>query len=364
MSVSRASFNHPIALVVFATPAQAADALNKLHAHVYKGSLLSVALKKRIDNLAKPTVTSREGQNAVPAPSHASRLIVRNIPFNATEQDIRATFLPYGPIHSINIPMDDTHISDSLLGRNNSTTRNPRTKGFAFVWMLSKSDAESAIEGCNGTVLRAGIAQSLVSDKQKKKKERRLEAKIVKVAAINKEEGGGEDEDDRVDGGRREEVEKSTERIIAVDWALSKDRWEKERAKMEDVERHSSSESDTTSDSGSETDEELGIHDGESEGHSSESDEEEEDNEEEKVKPLLPPPETGTTVFIRNIPFDATEDELRTLWASFCPFWPLVDFFDFFLASVPLDLSAMQGLQKIRLLVVRGAPVSLASGIK
>jgi len=302
---------------VFSTPAQAADAIHKLHAHVYKGSLLSVALKKRMDNLAKPTIL-REGQKipATPAPSHASRLIVRNIPFNATELDIRATFLPYGPIHSIHIPMDvqGPNSKSEAQPENDATAvvRKPRTKGFAFVWMLSKKDAEKAIEGCNGTVLRAGIAQSMVSDKQKKKKERRLEAKGLKGATAKKEEGGGDD------AGEDEEGNKSTDRIIAVDWALSKDRWEEERAKMEDVKMCDSSESDTSEDSDgcSETDatnEHLGMHDGESEENDSDSNKEGEEDEEERVKPQLPPPDTGTTVFIRNVSFDATEEELRTL---------------------------------------------------
>lgn len=301
-------------------PAQAADAVHKLHAHIYKGSLLSVTLKKRMDNLAKPTTMSesRKGRKipAVPAPSHASRLIVRNIPFNATELDIRATFLPFGPIHSIHIPMDDVQGPDPKLEAQPDATgvvRKPRTKGFAFVWMLSKKDAERAIEGCNGTVLRAGIAQSMVLDKQKKKKERRLEAKKLKGATAKNEEGCGDDAGEKTENG---EGNKTTDRVIAVDWALSKDRWEEERAKLEDK-MHDSSESDTSEDDddGNKTDatnERLGMHDGESEESDSDSNEEEEENE-ERVKPQLPPPDTGTTVFIRNVSFDATEEELRTL---------------------------------------------------
>jgi nucleolar protein 4 len=59
---------------------------------------------------------------------------------------------------------------------------------------------------------------------------------------------------------------------------------------------------------------ELGMHDSQSDEYDSESNEE---DEEESVKPQLPLTETGTTVFIRNVPFDATEDDLRTLCVSF-----------------------------------------------
>ena len=97
--------------------------MTKLHAHVFKGALLSVTLKKRLDAVAKPprrpaapptsTATpttaaplaaSVAGRPAGPAPSRASRLIVRNLPFDVTEQDLRAVFLPYGPIYAIHIP--------------------------------------------------------------------------------------------------------------------------------------------------------------------------------------------------------------------------------------------------------------------
>ena len=107
-----------------------------------------------------------------------------------------------------------------------------------------------------------------------------------------------------------------------MDWALSKDRWKEEQTKIEDHEMNDMSESDDDADSsdpGSGADEDgLGLHGGsedDSDGSASESDDEN-DGDEERVKPQLPHPETGSTVFIRNIPFDATEDELRTLWVK------------------------------------------------
>ena len=148
--------------------------------------------------------------------------------------------------------------------------------------MSSKKDAEKAIEGCNGMTVRAGTAES---------------------------------SDDK----------RATERVIAVDWALSKDKWEAEKAKIEeDAVMHDSSESendaeDDNSNSGEENDDEsdeghLGMHTGEEEDNgNADSDEDDEENDEERVKPQLPQPEAGTTLFIRNIPFNATEDELRTL---------------------------------------------------
>ncbi|KJA15654.1 hypothetical protein HYPSUDRAFT_48115 [Hypholoma sublateritium FD-334 SS-4] len=332
--------------VLFVNPGLASDAVAKLHAHVYKGCLLSVTLKKRLDTLSKPVAVSKrtgsttatvdiKGKAAVAAPSHASRLIVRNIPFNATEQDLRAIFLPYGPIHSVHIPLDDKAVAKKEDEPESSTAaasaaayaavRKPRTKGFAFVWMLSRKDAERAIEGCNGIVFRAGTAQTQAQAKQKKKKLVRLEKKAA--AAADKKTGEEEEAVDEEDENEDEDMEKevddkrATERVIAVDWALSKDKWKEEKAKIvEDVEMEDASGSSSGGSDDSEDDDDgLGLHNG-SDGSADDSVSQADDSDqEEPVKPQLPPPEEGTTLFIRNISFDATEDELRTLFRSFGP---------------------------------------------
>ncbi|KAJ7208159.1 hypothetical protein B0H12DRAFT_1243024 [Mycena haematopus] len=225
------------------SPIDAQTAVGKLHAHVFKGSLLSVTLKKRLDTLGNSVVKpGKAAAKAVGTPSHASRLIVRNIPFTATEQDLRA-------------------------GKK-SETEEPgpaRTKGYAFVWMLSKKDAERAIEGCNGLTVRAGLAEGMVSDKQKKKKQRRVEMKLKEAGAAQENEDVEEVDDKR-----------AVERVIAVDWALSKDKWKEEKAKMGlgdgDVEMNdtsssgsgSSSDSDSSSEDDSDSDESddnMGVHD-------------------------------------------------------------------------------------------------------
>ncbi|KAJ6500383.1 hypothetical protein C8R45DRAFT_1210184 [Mycena sanguinolenta] len=311
--------------VLFTSPNDAQNAVGKLHAHVFKGSLLSVTLKKRLDTLAKPVAKpGKAAAKTVATPSHASRLIVRNIPFTATEQDLRAVFLPYGPVYSIHIPPADPK------GKKPETEEPgpARTKGYAFVWMLSKKDAERAIEGCNGLTVRAGLAEGMVSDKQKKKKQRRVEMKMkMKEAGEVQEEHEDEDEvDDK----------RAVERVIAVDWALSKDKWKEEKAKMGlgdgDVEMgdasssgsgsSSDSDSDGDSDSDSDSDESdsnIGVHDGEDSDPGSSGEEDDEDESRMPVKPQLPPPEEGTTLFVRNVPFSATEDELRTLFRAFGP---------------------------------------------
>ncbi|KAJ3865673.1 hypothetical protein EV359DRAFT_38246 [Lentinula novae-zelandiae] len=303
--VSHSSEQADTAHVVFATPQNALEAVTKLHAHVFKGNLLSVELKKRLDNLTKSMVNTKQASttSTAAAPTRAARLIVRNIPFNTSQQDLRALFLPYGPIYSIHIPLetktDDANVTndgEEPSRKSNSQPRSQsRTRGFAFVWMNSKKDAERAMEGCNGTVLRAGMAENMISDKQKRKKQRR--------------------------------------RIIAVDWALSKDKWEEEKAKLvkadddgdemeDDAASGSESSSDSSSGTGSEDEDVIGLHhDGDESGseYSGDDDNKSDGEEEVPVKPELPAPEAGTTLFVRNVPFTATEDELRTLFRAFGP---------------------------------------------
>ncbi|KAF8515688.1 hypothetical protein BU17DRAFT_76796 [Hysterangium stoloniferum] len=252
--------------VLFSTPATAQEAVSRLHAHVFKSALLSVVLKKRLESLAKSSGN----------PSRASRLIVRNLPWNTTEADLRRLFLPYGPVHSITLPV----------GEPGKEGGRPLAKGFAFVWMMSKMDAERAIEGANATTI------------------------------------GDQTETDSNSKGK--------ERLIAVDWALSKERWEVEKDKMQvdgggesdgvvgdDVASGSGEEDSGGSSDDESEDGHLGVHD----GSDSDDGEETQGDEEDEVpeRPQLPPPETGNTLFVRNLPFTATEDELRTLFRSFGP---------------------------------------------
>ncbi|MFC1967346.1 RNA recognition motif domain-containing protein [Chloroflexota bacterium] len=67
------------------------------------------------------------------------KIYVGNLSFDLTEDEISAEFGAYGTVESVAIP------SDKISGR-------PR--GFAFVEMASKSEAEAAIEGLNGKTLK------------------------------------------------------------------------------------------------------------------------------------------------------------------------------------------------------------------
>ena len=67
------------------------------------------------------------------------KIYVGNLSFDVTEDELTAEFGAYGKVESVAIP------ADKFSGR-------PR--GFAFVEMASKSEAEAAITGLNGKTLK------------------------------------------------------------------------------------------------------------------------------------------------------------------------------------------------------------------
>jgi RNA recognition motif-containing protein len=66
-------------------------------------------------------------------------IYVGNLSYEVTEEDLRLAFEPFGQVESVNV------IKDKYTGR---------SKGFGFVEMPSKAEAQSAIDGLNDTELQ------------------------------------------------------------------------------------------------------------------------------------------------------------------------------------------------------------------
>ena len=273
-----------VAFVRFRTPNHAMKAINKLHAHQFKGSLLSVELKKRTDGALRREMhmrdDTRKKQHSIQEQieqfsgktlpvhqnhlDHASRLIVRNLPFDMSMEDLRAVFLPYGALYNVSLPTDES---------------SGKGRGFAFIWYVSKSDAAKAMEAINGVSLRHGAAE---------------QARLKKAQGKNGREAAKK---------ALAEVHKTAQpaRPVAVDWSLSQKDW------MAQAEEESDEETSPKRKSMDMSDEEDG------------NEESEDDDTEAKERPTLAPPEAGTTLFIRNLPYQATEQELKDLFRSFGP---------------------------------------------
>ena len=316
------STSNDVAYVRFRTPNHAMSAIQKLHAHQFKGAQLNVDLKKRVDNSRRREQHMRpetlEKQRKVHeqiartsgiAPStnvplsRSSRVIVRNLPFDLTEADLLAVFLPFGAVYDVSMPR---------------TEDNERIRGFAFVWFVSRADAERAIADVNGTELRHGMAeQNALKNAQGKSR----------TAA-------------------KEALERVTEkaqpaRPVAVDWAVSQKEW----VSMADEKKTHEPEDEEDGEVGKDVDDDMededegqdgefreddGVDDGDEEeeevdddeGNDEDAGEDEmsaEDEIDKPVKPKLSSTDDGTTLFIRNVPYQATEKELLDLFRAFGP---------------------------------------------
>jgi len=67
------------------------------------------------------------------------KIYVGNLSYEVTEEDLRQEFVAFGEVTSVSV------ITDKYSGR---------PKGFGFVEMASKSEAEAAITGLNGKTLK------------------------------------------------------------------------------------------------------------------------------------------------------------------------------------------------------------------
>jgi len=67
------------------------------------------------------------------------KIYVGNLSYDVTEEELKQEFLAYGEVTSVSI------LTDRISGR---------PKGFGFVEMASKSEAEAAITGLNGKTLK------------------------------------------------------------------------------------------------------------------------------------------------------------------------------------------------------------------
>ncbi|GAA6041866.1 hypothetical protein NBRC10512_000543 [Rhodotorula toruloides] len=280
------------ALVIMYTPRHAHDLMSKLNNHVFRGVLVSAAVKSSWD-LCQRLGRSKGG----------GRLLVRNLGFDITTADLRAAFARFGPIHSITLPI-------------NPSTSKPR--GFAFVYFVTRSHAEAAMKAVNGARIYAGMAAERIASeggKEGKKKEVREKKKKEKESS-----GGG--------GGEKG-------RVVAVDWALSKEEWQKAQeaeAGGEAAEGSASEGEDEDESEGSDEEDEDEDEDSDMspvpEDLEQDSDmspqpvgagDRDEEGEEEEDEKDSQEDQQNATLFVRNMSFEATEAELYDLFKQVGP---------------------------------------------
>lgn len=279
---------------------------DKLHNSVLKGHLVLAKVKFDAD-LARKRPNTAE-----------SRLIIRNLGFDVSALDLASAFAPFGPLLSLQLH-----------------------KGFAFVHFQRKEDAEKAMAKLNGSRIFAGFLQQRIDEAANHKL----------TSTLRKEEKG------KIVGVKG--------RQMAVDWALAKKDYEKmengdaveeslkeTKVKAKKAKEPRSYDSDTSEEEESDMDP-IALDDADDGQESDGEDDEDDDGEEEDEDDMTPEPmaidedadidaadlekpadaasdeeadkakpstqDTGTTLFIRNVQFEATESELFELFKAFGP---------------------------------------------
>ncbi|KAG2151570.1 uncharacterized protein EDB93DRAFT_1103019 [Suillus bovinus] len=261
--------------------------------------------------------------------SHGSTLFVSNLPYDATSTDLQTTFSDLAPVRYAFV------VSKNGTGE---------SKGFGYVSFSIKEDAQTAFDTAstegieiNGRKLRVKWADKKMdkgkfeSSKERVGKDKKQEPKNQKTKSQRKAKKPEVKKQEVVKQEakkHRQEVQKQEERAKLQDVDESdaeSDDAEEGDVKMADAEGEDS-EAELSDDEDEE--EQLGLHEDEHNNEDGDEDEDIEDDDEKEasvehhrrpMKPQLPQTDTGTTLFVRNIPFIATEDELRTLFRAFGP---------------------------------------------
>lgn len=292
--------SHARACLRFSSAAAAQEAITKIDQHIFKGHRLLVEPAERAE-----TTASTASAPAI----KAHRLIIRNLPWGASEEALRQELTPFGTLLEVTLPKGIRGTS----------------RGFAFVQFAERSQAEAAMARLNGKLLlgRPVALDFALSKSHYLRAEQGSEMELESTSASASTSISTEprmatykDPDDAFD-------------VEMVDVEGTSDVEDEPKAKIKTKAKANIKHQDQDGDSGEDEDEDVDIENvtedeeqvkkpsfpslkGEDKVEEDEETEEEEEEEEEEGTE-----EESTslqkTVFIRNVPFTTEEEELTDL---------------------------------------------------
>ncbi|XP_028618443.1 RNA-binding protein 28 [Grammomys surdaster] len=279
----------------------------------FEGCKINVTVaKKKLKNKSKETRKNENSESPKKEPKHKkakvadkkARLIIRNLSFKCSEDDLKAVFTHYGTVLEVNIP------------------RKPdgKMRGFAFIQFKNLLEAGKALKGANMKDIKGrtvAVDWAVAKDKYKdaqhasapggKKKPKESGKKNCRVEEQVEDDDDGEDEEDNHD-----DEEGSRNSTVAAPLSVHK-RAVKRAAPEESTEEYDSHED-------SDLEEEDSSYDEGTVGSESSAEEQEDEDVpvSKKKKRKLPSDVTeGKTVFIRNLSFDSEEEALGEVLQQF-----------------------------------------------
>ena len=224
------------------------------------------------------------------------RLIVRNLVFNLNDSHIKKLFEPYGEIVEVNMPINN---------------ENSQNKGFAFVQYKTRQEALKAISKLNGTEFKGrtiavdiSVPKAMYKQYEEDTKVQPMEDQPVKDE--NKQKEVKKDNESSSSSSKPKEEKKPKKKLEKKKERKEKKEMQKELNNKEDTK------SNDNKDKGKEKDKKI--------EKAVKEVKEEKEKKEEKSKENKPKPNKfndKTTLFVRNIGFDTTEEDFYDYFSSY-----------------------------------------------
>ncbi|EEY22550.1 nucleolar protein [Verticillium alfalfae VaMs.102] len=282
----------------FVTLTDAEDALEakaKLNNELWEGRRITVDLAEARNR--------DQNSSAIEEAWVSPKLIIRNLPWSVkTPAQLQALFQSYGKIKFADLPMN-----------------NGRLRGFGFVTIRGEKNAENAIKAMNGKGIDGRtIAVDWAVEKEEWDNQQGAEVdteKPVRSAKKIKEKPEEKPES---------KTEKTAKKSVKSAQPASDDADAQLNADLENFMKNTMGnlEDEEDSDEEEESDEDD---DEEDDGAKLEESDEEEESDAEESKPTEQPEaakkttNNDSTVFIRNLPFTTTDEQLKSHFARFGP---------------------------------------------
>ncbi len=162
----------------FRSKEQATAALKVMDGYVLDGHTLGVKASHKGHDAAEER---RREDRAKKAAAQKTKIVIKNLPFQATKKDIRTLFGTYGQLRSVRVPKKADHT----------------TRGFAFADFVTPREAENALNALRDThllgrrlVLDYAEAEAVDAEEEIEKMQRKVGGQANKVA-LQRLTGGG-----------------------------------------------------------------------------------------------------------------------------------------------------------------------------
>jgi multiple RNA-binding domain-containing protein 1 len=164
--------------IEFRNKSQAQAALKAINGHELEGHKLQVKPSHKGLDAAEER---RKEDRAKKVAGKRTKIIIKNLPFEATTKDVRALVGSYGQLKSVRVPQKFDH----------------STRGFAFANFTTAREAENALESLKDThllgrrlVLEFAAGDALDPEEQIEKMQKKVGSQVNKVR-LQKLTGGG-----------------------------------------------------------------------------------------------------------------------------------------------------------------------------